>query len=102
MNTIDIPTEVNDLPPKVINLVTDVMKEREDYTGAPVATADLPEPVLNLVQPVIKKLSNVAQLPQLVLDLPADVTQVDVARSLVELNHQNIRYNPEAQKWLVF
>lgn len=102
MNTIDIPTKVNDLPAKVIDLVTDVMKEREDYTGAPVATADLPEPVLNLVQPVIKKLSNVAQLPQLVLDLPADVTQVDVARSLVELNHQNIRYNPEAQKWLVF
>ena len=102
MNTIDIPTEVNDLPPKVINLVTDSMKEREDYTGVPVATADLPRPVLTLVQPVIKKLSSVAQLPQLVLDLPADVTQVDVARSLVELNHQNIRYNPEVQKWLVF
>ena len=35
---------------------------------------------------VLKELARAAKLPQLVQDLPEDVTPVDVAQSLVELN----------------
>lgn len=35
-------------------------------------------------------------------DLPADVTQVDVAESLIERYPSTLRYSPESQRWLAF
>ena len=41
-------------------------------------------------------------LPTLVRDLPADVTPVDVAHALVELNRINVRFDVDSQRWYVF
>ena len=102
MNTIDLPTEVSELSPSDIGVPTDATKEREDNTSQPVVTLDIPESVITSVPLTTEDSADLTQFPQLVRDLPADVTQVDVARAMVELNRQHIRFNPEAQKWLVF
>jgi putative DNA primase/helicase len=39
---------------------------------------------------------------ELATNFPADITQVDVARSLIGLHRSNIRFSPGAQTWLVF
>ena len=91
MDAVELPEKVSDLPPKVIDMVTEFMSEREDFTDVPVATSDLPKDICDLVLVVLKELARAAELPQLVQDLPEDVTPVDVAQSLVELYRPYIR-----------
>jgi len=102
MDAVELPENVSELPPKVIDMVTEFMSEREDFTDVPVATSDLPKDICDLVLVVLKELARAAELPQLVQDLPEDVTPVDVAQSLVELYRPYIRYNAETQTWFAF
>jgi P4 family phage/plasmid primase-like protien len=102
MNITDLPAEITDLPVPLVDVIKQVMEDAYHITTLPKETKDLPESVIELVIHMFEEGENALRHLEAISDLPADITQIDVARALVELFGENIRYNPEAQMWLVF
>lgn len=102
MNVTDLPVENADLPPEILAIATALLMERDDITTMPVNTGDMPEFIVDEILELLETHATSLRLPQVIRELPADVTPVDVAKSVVALAGSSIRFNPESQAWLVF
>lgn len=100
MTATTLPTETVDLPTRILDVVTLAMESRNQCL--PQNISDLPEDVVGLMNVLLEEDEAERRDFELATSFPADITQVDVARSMIGLHRSDIRYSPGAQMWLVF